>query len=204
MKNYLRKRGMTLVEAMIAISIASVVMLGITVFFTRMWTSYEYTLELGAASLAASRGVEQVVETVRTARSADDGAYLIESGDDNSFIFYSNVDDDDDTERVRYFFDTGTGLFRIGVTNPNTSTVPPTYDPGTDEVVRTVTADVVNNLVSEPVFTYYDDSNTPLTTPVTASDVTLVKVVLYVNPEPEQAPDHLRIQSVVLIRNVAL
>ena len=51
---YKKKGGITLIETIISIFIASIVMIGFTVLFARLWKSYGFTLETGIAGVIAN------------------------------------------------------------------------------------------------------------------------------------------------------
>ena len=197
------KKGVSFVEMIIAISIFSLLMIGLSVLFARLWSTQRYTIETGLASFAASRGVSTVIKDIRSARQADNGAFAIESGDDFEIIFYANIDDDADTERVRYFLNTTDDVLQKGVTDPNTGVVPPTYNPGADEVVTDIAGSIVNDTGTEPMFEYFDTNSAQLTTPITPNDVTMVKMLLFANPSPGSGTDNVRIQSFATMRNLS-
>ena len=202
-------RGITFVEMVVTIAIASIVMLGTSLFFVRMWTSYHFTIKSGIASLIASRGVEETVNLMRKAQPAQNGAFPIALADDHEFIFYADYDDDDVVERIRFFVDGDE--FKRGIVEPDNST-PPVYN-GT-ETIKVIARNVANNIASgEPVFEYYDIDGEiyeysdiegkALETVATPGDIRMVKITLYINPEPVlRSPDDVRIQSFVVVRNL--
>lgn len=191
------KRGLTLIETIVAIAIFTIGMEGFTLLFIRSWQSNAFILEAGQASMMASRGTQATVDTIRNARQADNGSFAIVSADDNDFIIYSNVDTDSATERVHYYLQSGT--LKKGVTNPN-AVIPVTYPAG-DQSVSVVAGSVANSI--NPVFTYFDINNDEITTPAPVNAVKMVKVHLEVNINPNHAPDSVNIQSYATIRNLS-
>lgn len=209
------KKGLTLVELIVALAIVLITMAGFTLLFIRVWTANSFTIEMGIASLAASRGVETAVKHVRNARQAENGAYPIVSANDDEFIFFSDYDGDNQAERVRYYIadddSDGNGEFSAGIIQPDYSTTPPNYN-GTETAIE-IADYIVNISASEKTFEYFSDTNpiyeygdiigTALTTPATINDVRMVRILLHVNPNPYEAPDHVIIQSFVTIRNLS-
>lgn len=197
--------GMTLVETLVAIGILVMGTMGFSMLFIRSWRINGFVLESGLAATVASRAVEDTVSVLRRSRQADNGDYLFESGDAFDIRVYADIDQDGKTERVHYYLEDRT--LRRGVTEP-TETQPVTYPSG-DQSVTTVASDIANE-DSEPVFTYYnanypgDTVNNPLSTPVSVSDVRLVKVRLVINIDPRRAPEDTSIESMAQIRNVDL
>jgi len=209
MKFYKKYRGVTFVEMIVVIAITSIIMLGTTMFFARMWTSYQFTFKSGVASFVASRAVDDAIGMMRKAQQSQNGAFPIEMADDHDFVFYADYDDDDVVERVRYFVEDD--VFKMGIIEPNNNR-PPTYD-GTEEV-RELARNVRNDIASgEAIFEYYDIDGEiyeyddiegkALETMATPADIRMVKIVLYINPEPIfRSPDNVRIQSFVVVRNL--
>lgn len=201
------KKGMTLVDVMVAISIFTIGIGGFTMLFARSWKVNSFIIEEGNTVRIASRGVQTVVKDLRKIRQADNGDYAIKSGDDFNLTVYLDDDRDGVTERVHYFLDTDTNQLKKGVTDPVAGT-PPTYPAG-DQTV-TVVADYVMNTPTQPIFYYYnkdypgDIVNNPLnlspTLPV--AQVKLIRVLLWVNIKPLTAPDNVNFESFVDLRNL--
>ncbi len=200
MKRTQTKKGMSLIEMIMAIAIVTIGMEAMTILFLRSWESNKFIIEMGNASLIASRGVNQVVKEIRRTRQADNGDYPVESGDDFDLKVYLDIDRDNITERVHYYL-SGSTLYR-GITNP-TSGTPVTYPSG-DETTDIISTSVVNT-ESDPIFYYYNadyPADTPLVTPVAISNVRLVKVHLMINIDPNHAPDFINIESFAELRNL--
>lgn len=196
MKKFFSKKGMTVIEMLIAIGIFSISIIGFTLLFSRTWTINRFTLEEGEASRIASRGVHDIVDAVRSARQSENGSYLLESANSNDFVFYSDIDTDGKTERVHCFSDAG--LLKIGVRNPS-DTVPPEYANG-DESVSILANYVVNE--SGDVFSYYGLNGQELSYPIELDAVRMVKVHLEINIDPARAPNNINIESLATLRNL--
>ncbi len=207
-----RLRGVTFVEMIVTIAIVSIVMIGSSIFFVRMWRLHGFTIETAIASMTAQRGVSEAVESIRRARTAQDGSLPIAVAEEHHFAFYEDVDYDGKVERVRYFVENG--RFRRGVTKPVIASNGVVTYPAADDTVRDVANYIVNETANMPTFTYYgaddkafayDDlatSRLPANAPL--GMIRMVKVLLYVNPDAVRAPNHVRIQSFAVIRNLAI
>lgn len=188
---------------MVAIAIMVICMTGIALLFKNVWSTNSYTLEMGQDSLAASQGVNTMVEYIRTARQGDDGSYPIVSANNQDLVIFSDYDNDGTTERLHFYLSSGKIL--MGITNPTTS-VPRSYPAG-DQSTITLATNVVNGS-STPVFYYYntnypgDTVNNPLSTPAVVSSVSMIKVFLQINAVPNRAPDNIQIQSFAELRNL--
>lgn len=195
--------GMTVVEMLIAICIFLMIMTGSTYLLAKIYKNYGFAMEQGMSVAAVEHSLKYIIEDIRGMRQSDAGAYPIESADDFDFIFYSDVDKDNVTERVHYYLENN--LIKRGVSNP--SGTPPVY-PTEDETVTTLAEHIVNAGL-QPLFCYFntdypaDQVNNPLTTPVSpVADIRLVKTDVFVNLDPFRSPDNIRLESYVTLRNL--
>lgn len=197
------RKGMTLVEMMMAIFIFTMGMAGFSALFANSWKSNAYAIEMGQTATAVSQGVSKMAGYIREARQADNGSYPVVSADDNDLVFYGDYDRDGVTERL-HLYKSGTDIM-LGVREPS-GTFPVTYAAG--DGTTSILARRIVNAVSEPVFLYYDASypedsvNNPIATPATVPDVRLVKINLFMNIDPNHAPDNVSIQTFAEMRNL--
>jgi len=96
-------RGLTLIETLVALVIFMISMGAVVGFTVNIYRSYSYTFAQARAVNEARKGIQTMVKELREANMGDDGSYILEKADDYEIIFYSDVDKDDKTERVRYF-----------------------------------------------------------------------------------------------------
>ena len=107
------QNAMTLIEVLVAISVFALIsglLMGVVVF---NYQSFGYSAENAKAIDEARRGIDAMVKEIREAKIADNGAYPIEIADDKQIVFYSDIDNDGKTERVRYFLGTITANNQI-------------------------------------------------------------------------------------------
>jgi prepilin-type N-terminal cleavage/methylation domain-containing protein len=96
-------QGFTLTETIVAIFIFSLLMGAVSGMILMLYRTHSYEWQQSLAVEEARRGIETMVKEIREAREGENGAYPIEYAGDKEFIFYSDVDNDGKTERVRYF-----------------------------------------------------------------------------------------------------
>lgn len=99
-------KGFTLVEVLVTIFAFCLVMGAATAFLLMFYRTHSFEWEQSIAANEARKGIETMVKEIREARPGDDGSYPIEKADDKEFIFFSDIDNDGDAERVRYFLGT--------------------------------------------------------------------------------------------------
>ena len=194
--------GFTLIESIMVVAIFTIMILATTEFIVQSYRNYHYDLEQMESINEARRGVETAIREIRQAKIADDGSYPIELADDNQLIFYSDIDADGETERIRYFLDGNT--FKKGIIKPTGS---PISYPSSQEQIEIISR-YINNPTSSPIFTYYngdwpqDTINNPLPTATRLKDTKLIHFHLVININPARAPSNFNLESDVQIRNL--
>jgi hypothetical protein len=142
--------------------------------------------------------LQRLARSLRETRQADNGAYPLEIIEPKRLVFYANVDDQPDVERVRYEL-IGTNLVR-GITKPTGT--PYVYNPAQEQVV-TVAATIRNG--TTPVFNYYSDGYPVDQTPLTSTAITRVTYIqftLVIDVDATVDPPAAVIISQVQLRNL--
>ena len=199
MKNLNQEKGVTIIELLISLVLVGVLGLAfvsLQSFISKnqilVWNNY-------VAVDDANNSIKQMVKELRTARNGDNGAYPMEAAFDSEIIFFSDIDSDGASERVRYFL-SGTDFYK-GVVEP--VGYPVTY-PLANEKLFVITGKVRNGVL--PVFTYYngdwpeDTVNNPLPSPVRLSDTKLMKVSLRLNARANEPEKDYILESYVQVR----
>lgn len=104
--------GLTIVELVVFVGIGSAIILALVMMTTRAFDISRRELEQGALTEKARKEIERMSDEIRNAQyvdcnidadTADPGEHWLVAGDAYSITLYSNVDDDVEAERVRYF-----------------------------------------------------------------------------------------------------
>ena len=188
------KQGMTLIESLVFILIFSLILAAVFDFIVISYRIQGYSFQQSISISEARRGVETMVKEIREAKLGDDGSYIIEEAEDYEFVFYSNIDQDQETERVRYFIDGSN--FKKGVINP--TGWPIRYESEDEEI--SVLSQYVRN--APPVFRYYDGEGNELSSPARLKDTKLMHLFLVINVNPNRPPQDFILESSVQIRNL--
>lgn len=195
---------MTLVELVTVSTVLVLVSGAIAIALSKTFFVNKYTIEQGLNNNALQVTINNFSKHIREARQSDSGGYLLEKANDFEIVFYTDLDDDQITERVRYFLDNN--QLKIGASEP--SGFPVEYPEG-DENVRIVAQGIVNDS-NDPVFYYYnsdfpsDTENNPLSTPASVEDVSLIRIYIQANVDPDHSPDNMEIETFVKPRNIGI
>lgn len=168
--------GFTLIEVVVVIGIFGLISGGVITLVSSVFVQSSKQGESIADTDQARKLSNKLTQELRNAVYGENGAYPLNSAGNQEIIFFSNVDSDDEVERVRYYLQSGV-LYK-GIVQPTGS--PYSYNPA-QEVAEKVQSSVANN--STPLFYYYNDSydgitGTALTQPVNVAQVNFIKLNL--------------------------
>lgn len=198
-KIYSDKRGLSLIETMVAVGIFVLIMSGMIGMISFGFRSRDVTWEQMLTQSEGRRVVQDFVNELRSANQSSIGAYPIEKAEANQLVFFSNIDSDSYRERIRYFL-SGTD-FKKGVTKPSGN--PLKYNTSTESII-VIAHDVVNS--STPVFKYFTQSfsgsQSAMSSPVTTTLVRVVEVTLTMEENPRLSPAPFVVQAKAQIRNL--
>jgi type II secretory pathway pseudopilin PulG len=187
---------MTMIEAVIWLSITSMLLLAIVQSVQYFYRTNTYAVEQGAAITSAQRGIESMIKTMREAAYSSNGAWPIIEMATTSITFYADVDEDPFIERIRFSVE-GNSLMR-GVIDPTGD--PPLYtDP---EQLSSVSDFVRNNEQNVPLFTYYDVNGSVMTDLSKIAEVRFIAATVVVNINPNRLPNQFTLRSTAALRNL--
>lgn len=190
------KNGFTLLEITVVISIFLIMTVIGSDFVIRGFKSITFAYEMEEAVKNARNVINFIIKEVRKANTSDCGDYLLDQVNPQLFSFYSDIDADGYSEKVRYFLENR--QFKKGIIKPTGS--PLAYVSG-NEVV-TVTANYINNQ-AEPIFYYYDTNNNIIANPSAGKQsIRMVRISLKINVTPAIAPSDYYVDTYIQIRNL--
>lgn len=196
------KQGFTLVEFVMAVAIMISIVFGVTNLARDVLVINTSATQNLVAQSDARKALKSIIAELRTAAPSSTGAYTIESASSTSVIFFADLDNDNRTERIRYYLDYPTRTLRRGVVVPTGN--PPSYVLG-QETYTTLSSDIVISTTT-PVFEYfntnYAGTSSPLTYPIDVSVIRLVRVRLIIDKDPNRAPLEQITTSEVTLRNL--
>ncbi len=198
-RNNLNIKGFTLLEVLITMAIFSLIM-GIVGTFARDLFYYDNIFSKSLTSYdEAQKVLQPIASEIRSASSSSLGAYPIEVAENNSFIFFKDINNDGLKERIRYYL--VDGILKKGVIIPSGNPLQYLSD---DEIFTDIIHGVNNNGV--PVFTYFDSNyngnNNPLSQPVPILSIRLIKINLIIDANPNKPPAPIVVTTQINIRNL--
>lgn len=194
-------KGFTLVETLVVSAILLLVMVGVTLFQRDVF----YLNSVQNASFSTIQDARSILRTMtqelRSTAPGGDGSYPVITASTSTLTFYSDVNNDGVSDRIRYFLATTT-LSR-GVIIATGS--PITYNTS-NEKIATLASNVRNNASSTSVFDYFDGTyngtSSPLAQPVAVSAVRNVKITIILDLDPNRSPTPRTYVTDVTLRNL--
>jgi prepilin-type N-terminal cleavage/methylation domain-containing protein len=194
-----KNKGFTLTEIIVVVAISSVIFLAVFSFGNDIFSFNSEAQKNLSAQSDGRRVLKNMVKELRSTSPSSLGSYPIALASPTALTFFSNIDDDDYKEQIRYFLD-GRELKR-GVTKP--SGTPLAYNPGNEQVMILV-RDINNG--AAPIFDYFDSNyagtTTPLTQPVQVTKIRLVRMTLKIERDPNKSSGPVMVESQVFLRNL--
>lgn len=190
--------GLTVIELVVGLAIASILLVALLRFLVAGFPLSRITFLQANSNETARTQLTRIAKELRRTRNADTGAYALVEMLPQKIVFYTDVDADDVTERVRYEL-VGTDLIK-GVTEPSGD--PLSYDVVNEES-RVITRHIRNG--EDPIFLYFSGDYPEKTIPLTPADVTDVKYIqfqLLIDADENNDPAPVEVRSQVQIRNL--
>jgi hypothetical protein len=192
------KTGLTTLELLFGISF--VVMIGVAVVYFQgnIFSSSDFLQRSMLAEGDAKVVLRKLVSDLRTMNYSGVGSYAIESASETSITFYSDTNNDNKAERLRYFLDGN--LFKQGVVYPSGEPAAYNVDSETTKIlVRGVQA-------TSSIFSYYDSdyngSSEPLSFPLNILAIRLIKVSIPIILDSRENSVPYKVESQVSLRNL--
>ena len=191
------QKGMTLIEAMVWISVFTAAMIALTTALISFYRANSFVIKDANAIASAQHSMDIAVRAIRTAGYSNVGAYPVISIAANQISFYANVTNGStNIQQVRFF--TQGNSFMEGVIEPAGD--PPAYT-GTE--VLTDLSDYVQNItVATSTFFYYDQNGSIITDYTQFQKVRFVTINLVVDASTSSLPTALTLTSSAALRNL--
>ena len=188
---------MTLIEAMVWITVFTAAMLALSAALISFYRVNRYAIQDATAIQSAQHGMDAAVRALRTASYSNIGAYPVISIAPNQISFYANVyKNDTNIQQVR-FFTQGNSLME-GIIEPAGD--PPAYT-GT-EVLSDLSDYVLNLNLATSTFLYYDQNGALITDYSKFQNVRFVTINLIVDVSTTSLPTQLTLTSSAALRNL--
>lgn len=177
---------MTLVELLIALAVFIIVIIAVGAFEANIFI-HQSTIS-GSFQTAQNSQVilRTILKELREVAPASNGAYPLAQTGSTTLSFFSDVDNDGQTEKITYSL-IGTNFYR--------AIIKPTGSPVTYPIANQSTSTLITNVANGnalPSFEYFDTfytgTSSPLTQPVNPSVVKLIRVNQRIDLDPNRSP----------------
>jgi len=190
------KYGFTIIETLTTIAITVLALGAVSWAIISFYRANGYIIQQAIAVDNARRGIEMMIQEIREASYSDTGAYPIVSVSNTELIFYSDIDRDNNVERVRYTLN-GSILERGEI---EAAGDPLVYDESNE--ITGVLSEYVRNSAAQPLFIYFDSSGNEITDLDNVNKITLVKINLIVDVLEDRVPEEFILKSTAQMRNL--
>ncbi len=188
-KKYLEK-GFSLIEMMISVAVLTLILSVIGLFQTDVLSMNNLVSSGLNDKYYNKQFLKAFVFEVRNATTSQARDYPLAQVGTSSLIFYSNVDDENDIEKVSYYLD-GTSFKKTAI-KPTAENV---YNDENKILVKEI-----ENIESASIFEFYASSTegsfvrTPMSEPINLFEVRLIKIKLQTASviETQVAPRNLK------------
>ncbi|OGG08914.1 hypothetical protein A2154_02940 [Candidatus Gottesmanbacteria bacterium RBG_16_43_7] len=141
--------GLTLIEITLSMSIFGILIVSVVALLIYYLKNYSFSFAEHESVSTTQTAITTMIREIRELRKSQTGSWPIVEALDNSFTFYSDVTNDGQADRVRYFL-SGHDLTK-GVIEP--TGLPAMYVPE-NEVFYNISSNVQSQGL--PLFTYYN------------------------------------------------
>ena len=193
----LQDKGFTLIELMIAIAVLVIMAAAISAFFITLYKEQASDIARIKRIGVAGETIETMSGEIRKMNRAENGIYPLEIVQEQTLVFYSDIDNDGLTERIEYSLN-GT-ILEKKLIEPGAS-----LDYSGTETVTTIADGIRNG--TEPLFKYYDENYTgtedSLSEPINITSVKIIEIILDINADEKNISSPLRVETKIHPRNL--
>jgi len=183
------KKGFTILEILITFTILAIISMTLVAFIYNSYKSFhkgESATRLQNDSIAASMLIEKELRATTEVINPSSNTLTI-----RAYAISSSTPPDE----IRYFIQNS--QLKRGLIPPTGSPPNYTYNPASETIKV-----IANNVISNPLFEYFDQNGIQLTSPVPAASVTLIKVNLTIDDDPNKPPEAISTSFKIQLRNL--
>ena len=193
------KNGFTIIEILTSIFVLSLIVLLIGSFQKNVFSLNSIIQSGLTVQQEGRKALKTIIPEIRSISSSSTGSYPLAEVQQNSIIFYSDIDGDGLKERLRYFLDGN--ILKRGVLKPTGD--PAQYILG-NEAVSEFVHEIANGATD--IFNYYDTNydgaTDPLLYPINILNVRLIEITLIIDGNGSRPPVPVTLKSKASMRNL--
>ena len=197
MINKNKTAGITLIEMIVVLGVLAIALVGITTYVWMSLRAQDKSVKHILVQNSARKALTTMAAEIRSSMYSDAGSFPVVLAEASTLTFYTNIDDDINAERVRYFMDGN--VLKKGVIEPSGD--PPEYTSA--EQVTTLANYIIN---PDSIFTYFDQNykgtENPLSFPVNKSVIKLIRIDLIIDVDTQRLPNPVNVTTEANLRNL--
>lgn len=197
MINKNKTAGITLIEMIVVLGVLAIALVGITTYVWMSLRAQDKSVKHILVQNSARKALTTMAAEIRSSMYSDAGSFPVVLAEASTLTFYTNIDDDINAERVRYFMDGS--VLKKGVIEPSGD--PPEYTSA--EQVTTLANYIIN---PDSIFTYFDQNykgtENPLSFPVNKSVIKLIRIDLVIDVDTQRLPNPVNVTTEANLRNL--
>lgn len=197
----MKQKGFSLIEIVIVMAILSLFIVLVADFQSKVFVFNRIFQGGNFVGKDALNVVKSMATEIRAMNRSSNGAFPIESASTSSLVFFTDINNDGDQERIRYYLSDTT--LKRGVIEPVGN---PTSYPQASETTSILMSNVRNTATSS-IFTYYTSSfdgsatsSLPIPVPILNVRHIVINVILDADPSKPLVPFYATTQ--VSLRNL--
>ncbi len=198
LKSFNKNSGMTLIEAVVAVGLYTILSVVIMATITDFYKFNAYTLEQVDEIENARRGMTQWNRDAKEMTTGEDGSFPIAVIDEHRFGYYSDTDQDDMVEYVEYILATTT----LRKFSYNPTGTPASYDLTTPDMEQVLSLYVQNINQGTSTFMYFDNNGNKLSSTSPIINVRYIQAQMIVNIDQNRSPGEFMLRSSLAPRNL--
>lgn len=193
------ERGLTLIEAIVVVSLSTLLMLVITSSIANIYQANSFAMAQSNEIDQARRGLQAWLVDAKRMNFADDGTFPLVEMEAHKMSFFSQLDGDDSMEFVEYYLDNKVLYKKVYEASGH----PPVYDFSTPVRTEILSKFVQNLGEGVDTFSYFDNAGNQLFSGTALlTDVRYFSIKVIVNTDPIRAPGEFLLQSGATPRNM--
>jgi len=195
------KKGFSLIEFLIAVSLATILIIVVTIFTKDIFSFSSSSQASMSATLEGRKVLRTMVAELRAATQGVEGSYTINTAATSTVVFYVDTNADGLSDKVRYYLDASTKSIKRGVIIASGSPSGYSAAESSGTLINSV-----SNGTSTALFDYFDKNyagtTSPMSIPVDQASVRIIRITVKIDKDINRSPVSTAVTSEAVLRNL--